>query len=645
MTDDMKLDLLNYIVGNITPTLPNDNEIFLEQESINRNDWKNFLPNPYNNFRFEGMISGNELTTNLSVLYGGYLDTNNNSHGIIILVDNDFKPVKTIYEYSSGTELRYIQYMKQAEDGTFYFVDDSAFSYLNGAETISSQKRFVMTNNFTLNLNGDYSIKLRTSYIFSDIYKNFYCKNMFKDPNSSHYILFGMGADSNSPNFSYRTLKILGLKINVGEANDWILYCQYFSRLFGSAIAQFNNENVKFRCLNSSTLDSSRTIDCVEKTYTGNVTLNSISTFLYQPYIDDDTYKKQSVFLDYDIVYFVQNNQRWGVTGTLDSKYIGLYKYSFVNNTTTTIYEKYLGSYDRSNIEAIYIDRCDSDIYVEFNDNIDTANNTADYHFNRLVNDTWNPILIAETQKFQYNQRTIYIKSNFNLLQIYLYATNPRKPTWFQYMIKEDYNSLNYNGLPYLDYNSLISEKGRVYSNNKLLFARDLYNKTLYNNTTTSTIQIPNTYLNNMPISPKQLLSITNKILDNDTNIFTKNIYENVLLNFVDTLNVIDEDTDTVYPNTATYVNQNINTGTETNYNNTKIGKVRLNFANGSQIIPISWTDNNGIKETQFSMYVPEEIQTIDFISDDESFIYLTKQFDNLVVGNIYTITQKLRIE
>ena len=38
-------------------------------------------------------------------------------------------------------------------------------------------------------------------------------------------------------------------------------------------------------------------------------------------------------------------------------------------------------------------------------------------------------------------------------------------------------------------------------------------------------------------------------------------------------------------------------------------------------------------------------LTSIDFISDDETFIYLTKEYDNLEVGKYYTITQKLKVE
>ena len=650
MTNDFKIDLLNYITGNIEPTNPTNEEIFKEQNNIDRDKWINFIPETWGAFRYEGMVAPNELTSNLTVLYGGYY-LDGNSYGVVTLVNENFEPVKTIYEFSSGTKLRYIQYMKQAEDGTFYYVDDAVYTYDYGRYSINSQKRFVMVNNFTLinQVTNDYQINLRTSYIFGSEYQNFYCKNMFKDPNSAHYILFGASADSTSSNYAYRNIKIIDLKINVGEANEWTLFVDDTQKIFGSAIATFDSEsNVQYRCLITNNFLNNNDLMCYSKTYTGNPTSNTIITFNdYKPYIDDIDYKKQSVFLNYDEVYFVQNNQRWGTANVLKPKYIGLYRFNFNNSVLTTIFEKYLGDYDFCNIEAIYIDRCNTDIYVQYNTNI-SNNSTADYYFQRLTNDVWNPILIAEQEIFAFQRRTIFVKNNFNLLSIFLYQTTPLS-NWFVYQIKENYNVLNYNGEPYTDYNSLIPKQGEIYSGNKLVLARNLYNKTLNENSTVSTVQVPNSYLNNIDLNAKTLISETNTILINDTNVIQKNIYETLFLNYINTLNVIDEDTNEIYKNTGSYINNNINAGTEINYSNSFIAKIRINFQDNSiKTQKIFWQQIDSThKKTVFSIYTKDYINSIDFISNDENTIYITKNMNdfNLEIGKYYTITQFLRIE
>lgn len=647
MTNDFKIDLLNYITGNIEPTNPTNEEIFKEQNNIDRDKWINFIPETWGAFRYEGMVAPNELTSNLTILYGGYY-LDGNSYGVVTLVDENFEPIKTIYEFSSGTPLRYIQYMKQAEDGTFYYIDDEVYTYSYGQYSRNSQKRFVMVNNFTLinQITNDYQINLRTSYIFGSEYQNFYCKNMFKDPNSAHYIFFGNGA--NDSNYDFTILKIIDLKVNVGEANEWTLFANDGNEVFGSAIALFDNDsNVQYRCLVTNNLPNNNNLNCYSKTYTGNPTSETVITFSeYKPYIDDANYKKQSVFLNYNEVYFVLNNQRWG-SGEEKPKYIGLYRFNFVNSNLMTIFEKYLGDYSYSNLEAIYIDRCNTDIYVQYNTNI-SNNATADYYFQRLTNDVWNPILIAEQEIFAFQRRNIFVKNNFNLLSIFLYQTTPLS-NWFVYQIKENYNVLNYNGEPYTDYNSLIPKQGEIYSDNKLVFARNLYNKTLNENSTVSTIQVPNSYLNNIDLNTKTLISETNTILINVPNVIQKNIYETLFLNYINTLNVIDEDTNEIYKTTGSYINNNINAGTEINYNNSFIAKIRINFQDNSiKIQKIFWQQIDSThKKTVFSIYAKDYINSIDFISNDEDTIYITKNMNdfNLEIGKYYTITQFLRIE
>lgn len=642
MSDDYKKDILNYITNMINQTEPTTEEIFAYQDSIDRRKWTPYLPSTWWNFRYEGMIAPNENTTGLGVLYGGYIDVNQNVRGIITLFDENFIPVKSIYEYSSGTPLRYIQCMNQAEDGTFYFIDDTAFTEAQSEEAQTSQKRFVMVNNFTIpdTLNNDYEVNLRTSYVFSGNYVNFYCQSMFKNPNSSHYIFFG-------GTLSTTYLKIFSLKINVGEPNVWTMYANLQQRIYGSAFALFDSDdNVMFRCLNSSNLGTSTTIDCTSKTYTGSVQTNAIATFNFHPYIEDTQYKKQSVFLSMDEVYFVQNNQR-RISSTPNNKYIGLYKYDFNSSTLTTIYEKSLGSYSYCNLEAIYIDRCDTDIYIQYNTNVDDANQTADYYFQRLVNDTWSPILIAEIVPFENNTRSFFVKSNFNLLQAYIYTIHPKRSTWFQYLIKENYNVLNYNGEPYTDYNSTIPKQAEVYDNAQLIFARNLYNLTTNDNQSNATVVVPNSYLNGINLTYQDLFSETKTGLIYNTNTITKNIYETLFLNFITTLNVKDTDTNTNYPTTASYITTNINTGTQANCENTFLGKARINFSGGSsRVQTINWDvidDFN--KQTSFALYIAEPISTIDLISDDELVTYMTIDASTMEVNKTYLVTQKLGIE
>lgn len=591
------------------------------------------------------MVAPDETLTGLGVLYGGYIDDNNNVRGIITLFDSDFNPVKTIYEYDNGVKLRYIQCMRQAEDGTFYYIDDATFSYGSPDLIETSQKRFVMVNNFTAKdqLTNDYKLTLRTSYIFGGNYVNFYCKDMYKNPNSANYVFMG----SAGSNYGFRITKVIGLKINVGEANVWTMYANNSGYFFSGGIAAFDgNDNVQFKCLVTPYSTSDNNLYLISKTYTGSSTISTLATFSFYPYIAD-YYSNQCCFISENEVYFVLDNQEVS-TGSPMAKYIGLYKYNFANDSLTTIYENSLGNYSTTNQEHLYIAKNQNEIYIQYNGDIDTINHTAGYVTQRLVGDSWRkPAYYDEIDKgFLSTRRALFVKNNFNLLQIYEYPTMPYAPTWFQYLIKENYNPNNYNGVEYNDYNSMISKQAEIYSNNTLKFARNVYNSTIYENQTNSTIVVPNSYLNDIELTKQILYGETNDEIVNNTETITKNIYEALYLNFINTINVVDEDTNTNYPSTASYINENINIGTEENYQDTSIGKLKVNKGTDTFTTTITWRSLSGIEKfTSFALVVDKEISSVDFLSSDETTTYYTLNTSNLEVGNTYLIQQKLRIE
>lgn len=646
MTEDYNKVLIDYLTGKLENTSSTSDEIIQEQLDIARSVWKPFLPNSWKQFRFEGMVAASETTSSLGILYGGYIDNQDNVRGIIVLVNENFEPVKTFYEFNSGTPLRYIQYMKQAEDNTFYYVDDVVFSYTQRQESEHSEKRFVMINNITANIDEIDKVYLRKAYTFFTFGYNFYCKNMFKDPNSAHYVMFGAGVDVNSGNYSRRLLKIFDLQIEYGEAPTWTLLVSQAQSIFGSAFAQFDeNSNAYFRCVYTNNSNSSNTIHCYTKTYQGSTSDETIfSRNNYKPYIDEDHFKRQSVFMNINEVYFVQNNTDWGNAGVSRPKYIGLYKHDFSNNTNTTIFEKYLGDYDYTYQEYMMIDKNNNELYIEYINNYDRANDKADIYMQRYEG-VWNPILIGESKPYIFDRQSMFVKNNFNLVQIYSYGINPQNRAWNYFVVKEDYNLLNYNGESYINNNALVPFKARLHSNNHLVFARNLYNITKQGNMTMSSVEIPNTYLNGIDITQNDLLSKTNLEMNNDLTGWNKNIYEVVDLNFLNTITIIDEDNNVEYLDGATKLNQATTDGGSTNYQNTPCNKYRINYGDGTNSIEtFNWSSIDDLhKQFEISLYVDKTILSIDLISNDESVVY-----DNIPlqveVGKTYTIRKKVRI-
>ena len=172
-----------------------------------------------------------------------------------------------------------------------------------------------------------------------------------------------------------------------------------------------------------------------------------------------------------------------------------------------------------------------------------------------------------------------------------------------------------------------------------------LYNKQVNGNTTTSTVEVPNSYLNEISIQPKQLLGQTNMILNNDTNPITKNIYETLDINFINTITMQDND-NSINLNGATRLNAS---STSTNdYSQSQIGYYRLNYIDGTsedfKINPSEYTSIDEYSGTyNFVVYVKKAINNINILSNDKITVYATL---NLVleVGKNYEITQNVEV-
>ena len=646
MTEDFKKDLLNYITNNITPTSSSNDEILESITDIPRTTFSGFIPSTYTYFNVSNIIQSSP--NGYFILYGGYVPENkvptDDSRGFIMILDENLNPIKTIYEFSSGTKLRPIQKMIQIEDGTFVAVDSTIFALPEArADIQNNEKRFIMLNNFSIkDTNNDYSVKLRTSYKIPTSYQNFFCIDIVKNPNTAHYLLAG-ATYLPVGNSHYDGARVIDLKINVGEANTWTnknSNNEYW--IYGGFYGEFDNNDVaSYKVI--LTHNSTNGITMGWWNGTTYTVILSESGNIY-PYVDSISMRNQAVFINYDTVYFVINNQRWGANSL--PRYIGLYKYTFSTSTLNQIYLKSLGSFDYLHSrEGIFITALNGELYINYCDNYNYNNKTANYNFQRLENDIWQPILINEDTNYVMEKTSTYTFNIYNLVSNVVLNQTMNYSRWKLEIIKEIYNNLNYNSTSYIDYNSLIANTGTIYSNSDIVFARNLYNKTSLNNATVSTLQIPNTMLNDTNITTQNLFGETNlQLVSNSQNII-KNIYETLFVNFINTINVMDSDTTTLFPIASSYINTNINTGTQSNCENSYISKVRINYSdNTTKTFNITWEvidDYN--RQTSYSLYIDKVIDSIDYISNDETTVYCTKQLE-LELGNIYTITQKLKV-
>jgi len=628
MTENFKSILKEYLVGNVDTTNPAPKQRFDEVTDLSNTLWNSSLPEQA--FLSDSIV---DKISNKIILYGWY-NQDGESKGFITILNDSYNPEKTFFTYNDGTYIKPIQCMRQAEDGTYYLVDKT------------THLRLVMVNNFSQqDASGNYSLKFRKNYNFDSSFDNYNVKEMYKSGTSSEYLFFSE-YESN--------IKTTELKVNVGEANEWKTITTT-GRYFIGGYAFFNENGVFWRMITSNSSNKKNIIiytktessETAASTNIGNIDLSSAGT----------TNKDNALFYDKNNIYFVIYED--GAGGG-----VGFYKYSFDDNTLKTIFLK---TWSLGYGEYINISQCNNSIYVEYIKNLVHVDEEAtlsflngwraDYFYQRLEDDVWNPVEYKTYTRYGYvrGQHLFISKADFNLVQ--LFSVNIPYEQRFLFLVKDNYNVLNYYGQSYVDYNSMIPEQIEVYSNNSLVFARNILDKTLIDNKTISTVVIPNIYLNGINMDGETLLSETNIELVNQSVPLTKNIYEMLYLNFINNITntyyFVDYPSEALTPNIQisstlnSYVNQNINVGTKENSESVSMGYMIVNYVDGTTIAnPITWeiVNTSDPYEYNFALDVQKEIVSYEIKSNDLQQTYIEVFPTNLEVGNVYKITQYFNV-
>ena len=607
MTNEYKENILKYITNNVVSTTGVNEPLFNARNNINVDLQDTILDKLQT---LEGAVSATlincvvEETSQLIIYYGTYkLDQNaDESYGYIYITDKNLVEIKMFTTFNSGTKIFPIRCLKQDETGQFYGIsfDDTHLTNQNNARVI------LLNNIFAQSASGDYQVILRQSYFI---------------PNRNNYDF-----SNQALNFEHQTKKLI---IKAPEEATYFIKCVEIatgeSYLIRFTISVGNENEWVFTNLGIMGNTYDVLVDKEDDVVKYHIYSQYQRGFIEQVVIDDTLRTLKSFSTEYTI------NQIVAVSTT---KIYGIATLSLESTNIVKI---------TNQIEVLYTIADTSDTTMSLiTENgivfacIRTYNGFDPYQVKVgiLANDE----LYLSSASTWTGGFVFFSTISYNLVNIFVDTNN----TTTKYIL--DYNPLNYNGLAYSNCSQTLAVKARLYSSGEMVFARNLYDTTLLGNIATSNLQVPNTLLNGIPIIIESLLGATNGVLINESTPVTKNIYETLYVNFIRSLSVIDEDTDTSYPNTASYINQNINTATTQNCSNTFIGKVQINYTNNTVKQNISWVYNTDHYETSFVIDATTEVPTIDFISNDETTLYLTKQL-NVSVGKYYKISQKLRIE
>ena len=622
MTTDFRQLILKYMLGQLDEQQASD-DLNWGNLKTTQNNLYTYLQEFFNgqNWYITGSMQGTSTTNPLgfTVLYG-YYGLAGETKGFLTILDEKFNPLSTLTSYNTGTDFYEFYALNVDEDGNFYGIDRN-----------DTQYRLVLLNNFLVKSeNADYEVRLRNSYYFPDDYlinKISRINKIYKRIGSATYLVPFLNGGYNS---GYPS--VLEIKINVGSENEWTPYqssFNYTSAVVEDMIFQYTNDTLNYRI--ALTDISNEEID--EITYNG--TSYSKNTY---------SYSGDVVYLNYNDLYIYKNQipQSGSSGGQIYIMTSRIYLVDRENNKLITIFEQGWKYYDYglNDKQGIYLFKNGNEL---FGVTIQSCDNETDYRYYllKIVNDEVYKILLGDFVNDAVYLNLFFVSKQYNLYKYYIQA----KDTVYQ--VNQIYNSAYYNGTEYENVNSLIPSYGNLYdSNGEIIFSRNLYNMVINGSTTTSTIEVPNTMLNDTNITNEELVSQTNTSLVNENQLISKNIYELLYINFVNSIIVQNRNSGNYQdlPNIASMLNQSI--CSSLNYDNIKLTKWKITFNdNSTKIGKITTTKiSDYAYNLKFVFYASKSIRKIELISEDETISYLTINNPNVSINKVYKISQNVEV-
>ena len=652
MTNEFKINILKYLTGKLKRE--NGNNIPLIHNIVEyENNLVTFIKQYYPGLTDNGWAIGTLINRgDYIILWFNDFDNNGWKKSFVVVTNKDYVPLHYIDTYSSGTPLGSLTDLNTNDSGSgniigIEYVYDSSGNVVN--------KRISIINDFTLT---NFQIRLLSSFNIPKYNNNdITISQITKNPNSGRYFLIYYYSNS-SGNYLGGALEFVN---NVGSANEWNFY-PYTGPLniiwtgAVKGIPNWTDDTLEYKilCDYNITMDSR-----------GNTTALAV---LKQSVVDDTrtTINDRTISLPSECInvgqiaeIIIEGNLALVSTITTSSsqsqtKYVIQFnlndgaskiwylKEDYVDNTLpgTGNYEI---SFDEIRLLSLrgqfyffrtYIyERYENFELAEYYDNV--------LYLDQIFNDNIYEYVIQNFEQQDSTVSLIHTNNVYNLNEFTLFL-----PTYIL-KVKQVFNSSNYNGLSYENINSVLPNSGILYDDNEeLVFARNLYNKTISDRTTQSTIQVPANYLNDITIARQDLISETNSVLVDSTNSIEKNIYETLFINFINTLQMInknDLNNQVLNPTGAIRLNRSISQVQD--YTAQTLNKAKINYEDGAYyVIPISFEPTGSVMQTTFTINPTKEITNIELISNDEETIYNTIT-GNFEINKTYTISQDVTIE
>ena len=633
MTFRFKQMAMKWLTGKMDIT-PSINVVRFNENTSNTNNMDNLMENLYFPFGYEieGIVQGKTNkgdNTEYSVVYGNYSDeTQTQNYGFIIIFDEKYNLVQLFKQYSNGEYFGDIKCLNVGNDGKFYLVEHDRNGYL----------RFVLLNNILAKSPSqeEYQVIQRQTYRFEN--QNIFTANpiiMTKHPQLAKYLMIQL----NSTDTTITTTAVQ-FTINVGSTNEWNYYEATYTNTGinfwlenNDLIASWNENNeLTFKTIYCFTIGQHAYYSCINKAFNSDT-------------LTIQNYDLGAILQAQNETFYVQ-----GIIKNFEIGYISLY-YRNVNNVSVMeIYKINLSSTTYqliTNIESPVTDgkgirllKKDTDIFFFYVD--------LGVTIGLIINDK---LYNTEVPHYQPTGDLflLSVQNQFNLYTMYIQKGNK------VYINKLIYIDKNNNGV-YQDLTSMNTYYATLYDDDdNLIFARTLYNKNVIGQTTTSSIQVPNQFINDINIAKEYLYGHTYLILIDSEELYSKNQYEEVYFNFINSWNIQnqnDENNIILNPVGAARFNNSIS---QTNdMENCKCTKYRINFSDDTNIIcgiedsqiVLSQNQEPFLYTYSFNVYVPldKNILSIELMSQDEQTVFQTINNLNLTNGKLYQLTQDVYV-
>lgn len=655
MTNDYKKLLVEYLTGLLVEEQekPTDFSPYYQETGYRDYNGTSFedlvIALRTKNVVINGILDNDNYTA--CVVYGSYQDANNtNSKGFIFLCDTTsatLRPEK--YYFLNCRGIQWLGF--DEESNRVYGITSNKANNQNSAD---NDTYFSYFNNLFLAINDGFTPEQTyATKIWSDNDNVFMAREVIKDSGGSNYLIIGTNY------INTNNISVISLKINVGQENELVVDTLDSDYYLCAVRGWYTNNNPYFRIIALNDNVSPLKFALISGT------INNASYVNLN--IDQAIDPKQTLYIHPEW-QVVSDNEIYFIYNAVASskKECCIYKYN--GNSIETIYKTFNGTGTEQSLTPMFnlLQDYDGTLYLVkyimkegdgyYYQTISYTNFTK--HKNELDGDVWTfpeEIGIMTTGE-AYNMRAV-CKRSYNIMWLISLSGYMRDSfgsangdiigsmNYFDTEIVQD----GYTGDPYTTRFSLIPKYARLsqFLPEQIRFSRNFYNVSTNNNITTSSMEVPNNYLNasGIQIYYNSLVGDTGYSLISKNQPWTKNVYEVVHVNFINTLNVIDEDTNTYYVPGGVRINYATNVMGLNNYTYSKCTKYRINYVDGTNTTgDLNWQPiNNTNKKVKFTIYVDKAIKNIDLISYDGSTIYMTIN-GTFTIGKFYTINQKVRV-